>query len=226
MRGGGEMMKKLILVLALMVLASAAYATQDDWTIYLNAGTTATTQGQSAGKLLMGTTPTALDGWDAANDGVGNPLTTSQAYARIYTPIEGSPAAPDGYLFDFRHPLGASAKTWDITIGAGSQWSTSQSIVQIRIWNPAGFDLDPLVIVSFHVVADPTGILSDFTFDPTKNGSSTAAAYKFDLPAATLKAGGQIQLQMCARIVPEPGSIVAMLSGLIGLAGYGIRRRK
>jgi len=29
-----------------------------------------------------------------------------------------------------------------------------------------------------------------------------------------------------ATTVPEPGSMVAMLSGLVGLVGYGIRRRK
>ncbi|MCX6343877.1 MAG: PEP-CTERM sorting domain-containing protein, partial [Armatimonadetes bacterium] len=38
-------------------------------------------------------------------------------------------------------------------------------------------------------------------------------------------AGDYITMSRCP-LVPEPGSMVAMLSGLIGLAGFSIRRRK
>jgi len=52
-----------------------------------------------------------------------------------------------------------------------------------------------------------------------------------DYPSATFgydfALGSQFTLsQLAPGVVPEPGSIVALFSGLAGLAGFGIRRRK
>jgi hypothetical protein len=55
--------------------------------------------------------------------------------------------------------------------------------------------------------------------------STTVSTYAGSTFGATLSSGDFWTLTQ-ATIAPEPGSIVAMLSGLVGLIGFGIRRRK
>ena len=55
------------------------------------------------------------------------------------------------------------------------------------------------------------------TYDADNDMWITSGAYKY----FTVYAEGQTVAQ-----TPEPGSMVAMLSGLVGLVGFGIRRRK
>jgi len=65
------------------------------------------------------------------------------------------------------------------------------------------------------------------------HGTDTSGAIVFhgpvygygDMITTTLEPG-RYQFNTTASTVPEPGSLVAMLSGCIGLVGYGLRRRR
>ncbi|MHB9036461.1 MAG: PEP-CTERM sorting domain-containing protein [Armatimonadota bacterium] len=69
--------------------------------------------------------------------------------------------------------------------------------------------------MSLDVLKVDTGVL--------KTTESTWAASTF---GALFTSGDTFTISKFDQVVPEPGSMVAMLSGLVGLVGFGIRRRK
>jgi len=223
------MMKKLIVVIALMLVASSAYASLTDWNLNLQVGTSASIMGVSSGKIIIGTASTATDGVDAGVDTNAAATTSSQGWIKNISKLGGVDAPANGYFKDLRAPVVAETKVWDLQVGAREAYSGST--LELRIWNPTGDanDIVSPLIVEIAVVKDPTGLVNGFTWDNAVNGASNGTgAVKINLTnaIASLKGGSAIDLQVRCKPVPEPGSIVAMLSGLVGLMGYGIRRRK
>lgn len=233
------MMKKVtVLLVVVMVLGamSAAFASQDDWTLFLR--TSNTSNAKAAADLQLGTVPGAVDGLGDDYDFNSTLPAADVAYIRCFDLGTGS--ASYGYAADIRSPLtGPGSKIiWsDVRLGVMGGWDPTKA-VQLRLYNKSSYDIVAPVDVMIKVLSDPTGdlvvdadgyLLMDGSpiFSEAKNGSASSPAYSFTMAnVAPLVAGEQVLLQVEARIIPEPGSIVAMLSGLVGLAGYGIRRRK
>jgi len=214
-------MKKLIVIgiVAAMVMGLAAAASagvNDNWVIQLRASDLNGANFMTA--TQFGTNATKTDGNDAGTDALlsGNPGTAAEIYC---TDLGG--ASPRWYK-DIRAPFAGATKVWNLVLTAGISYADTK--IKVTGWNPTGasYDLLPSALSGFTVTLyqGPTVI---YRFDPDVNGTSTAPQFTkiFDYSGSPIA----LQLKM-EPIIPEPGSMVAVLSGLVGLVGFGIRRRK
>lgn len=146
------MMKKLIVLLAVMLIASSAYAgTNDNWLIQFRAGTTAGASAlQNTG---FGTQPGALDGEDPS-DVPAQAASTTAAWVTAWD--LGPGVSNNGWAFDYRAPIEAGQmKIWNLKLMAGSGYT--QSTIQLRLWNPASADVNGSIPIKLVVVSDPSG---------------------------------------------------------------------
>lgn len=104
--------------------------------------------------------------------------------------------------------------------------------IDFRMW--VSLDMDPApkaAPMKVKCIYDPLGTLTGQTLlsnvstalgsQDAPKGKTSLATYRTSTPFA---AGNGYILEVST--VPEPGSMIAMLSGLVGLVGFGIRRRK
>lgn len=217
-------MKKLIvlgiiatMVMGLAVAASAAGIPDDFWGVQLrfsNAAENALTT------LTIGTKSGAVDAFVApGEDGVSNAPKSGQGVGGILNPTY---SGTDVINKDWRAPLAfGETKIWDITVyvhdgpaqnmivtawGAGTGDALLNEGGEVRVWLQ---------------YADGTMI---YEFLPDVSGKQATPNF-----TGTIAYDGTnpIALQLVAQHdVPEPGSMLAMFSGLVGLVGFGIRRRK
>lgn len=209
-------MKKLI-VLAVVALVfgivSGAYAAPD-WYIQFKV-----TDGAGGNALAtsyrMGVRTGALDGVDTLD--VANPAGTGAAVVFASWDLGEGPALM-GYGSDYR-PAGGNL-TWNLKIFL--QPSSNASQIKISGWNPSGtYDL-----VAPPMIFEIPALGKSFVFDGMANGTSTAPQFSWTIDGAQNYKGVANALDAKLRVVPEPGSILALASGLVGLVGFGIRRRK
>ena len=214
-------MKKLIVIgiVAAMVmgLAAAASAALDDtWMMQLRpyAG------GVSAGTVTLGTKPGAIDGY-----------TTVGSEDAVLTPPTGTP----GELISLLVPGQRTSKDVraPLTVGQTKIWNLSLYIVG----GAAGtIKLDGWMATSANQLNHSTGGDPDIKLQ-LKMGETVLWTAPYDSSGAQATpqfttniafSGTPIDLQLVASAVPipEPGSMAAVLSGLVGLVGFGIRRRK
>jgi len=214
------MMKKLIVLAiaaALFVsLATAATAVGDDnWLVQIRASNTANGKGLT---MTAGTKAGGNDGWLAGEDGAAPGATTPADSVYIYS-IDLGPTTPKA-VADKRAPV-VDKKVWHIAVVPEANFVGP---IVLRGWNPSGTanDLDDTtdLVVKLYLGTEETGQLL-WTVDKTKNGTSTKTAP--DTWVSAQLPSGEYQLTLVAAI-PEPGSIIALLTGLVGL--YGIRRRR
>lgn len=214
-------MKKLIvlgiiatMVMGLAVAASAADEIDAVWAVQLRAynGATPAVAGTT---LTLGTKVGAIDGYTltAAEDGYAPPWTgTPGAIVSMLQPAETR------INKDQRAPLVAGEiKVWDLVmfcVGEAPQtmrldaWLPASAMLSeggnLKVWLQMGDE------ILWEVPYDTSGTVGAPIF-------TTNIAYD----------GTPIALQLVASAdVPEPGSMLAMFSGLVGLVGFGIRRRK
>lgn len=225
-------MKKIIvlgLVLAMVMgLAAVASATTTDWLIYMKA----TDQVGGSGLLaqyIYGCRTGATDGFESSMDAASAAGTGAAVVLGCIDLGVGS--YNTGYNKDLRAPITTvgEQKTWNLKLYVQGENTTATSIL-FKAWNPTGtYDLvdGSLALPVTVTVKDQTG--KTYEFLPSANGTSTTPQLTWELPVVygyanaydiTLVAG------TTGSIVPEPGSMLAMLSGLVGLVGFGIRRRK
>lgn len=216
-------MKKLIVIgiVAAMVmgLAVAASAALDDtWMMQLRpyAG------GVSAGTVTLGTKPGASDSY-----------TTVGGEDGVLTPPIGTP----GELISLIVPGQRTSKDVraPLTVGQTKIWDLSLYIVG---GGSGTIKLDGWMAGTTNMLSHSTGGDPDIKLE-LKKGSEVLWTVPYDVsgsqsaPTFTTNiafSGQPISLQLVASAmpaeIPEPGSMVAVLSGLVGLVGFGIRRRK
>jgi len=212
------MMKKLI-VLAVVAMVfgmvSGAYASATDWLLYLKASDLTGANYITTG-ALFGTKTGALDGADA-NDASNVAGTGSAACVGGFDLGDG--AATNGWSKDLRAP-GTANLTWNIKVWVQPAYAGTE--FKLTGWNPTGtYDMP--------VFAQPMELKiggNSFIFDGSANGTSTAPMFTWTFGAADVKGVGNALTGTFAPVIPEPGSILALASGLVGLVGFGIRRRK
>jgi len=220
------MMKKLIvlgivatMVMGFAVVAQAAYDT--DWVINIKAATDA------AGTAAASTTGLRARGIytdpKAAEDTVAPPAGAAPIVF-VYSTI-----GADNLVNDFRGSFTGTEKVWNLTVG-NARYGTAPETVYLFGWNPANTsvvtynDFLPLGSETITLYNAPGGVRGTVAWSVSglvngNGGSADANTWK----SGPIAMGSQYQLVVT---VPEPGSMLAMLSGLVGLAGFAIRRKR
>jgi hypothetical protein len=221
-RGGGETMKRTMVICALMALVIAGSASANYlWSF-------------NATNNVNGKFGTAYLGGVFTPVGVGDQAWTvaDAAYAaevKLATP--GSPdSSAKNNLWKKNYYSPTEATKWYVEVWAGDGFVGET--FDFRIWmgavvTTAGVLPRPL---SVKIAYDPVGTRDGEvlgTVGTATGGTQAAPTKKWTLAAAKsstpMASGVGYILEMS---VPEPGSIVAMLSGLVGLVGFGIRRKR
>ena len=212
-------MKKLIVIVCMvtmvMGLAMVANAADENWLVNLKIGNSTLAKGYTSG---FGTKTGAVGTYVAGEDALLPPAGAGNDQAEIYTVV-----GPNKMLVDKRTPFAGAPIVWQITVGY--QASYADANIYMRVFNPTGtatlLDANPGFDLKLFKVAEFGGT-RQLVWTATPGVSSTSSSGYF----GTSYAKGTHYFELEASAVPEPGSIVAMLSGLVGLAGYSIRRRK
>jgi len=243
-------MKKLIVMGIVMVMAlsaTAAFAAADnDWLINVKASTDATAK-VGASNAIFGlktatgdtfatlTTAANLAGSPEINYGdATHPYTSNYgavpATAKRYSTVKFGGAVLGNTTntvdWTFRVCGAANASlyltAWNAT-GATNQIDAGfTQTIQLYESNAAGEKIGPAI---WSFVAGKT---SSWTSSGGIVGTAgdTYFQTQVTLPGEIDPAGGAYKYYVLEATVPEPGSMVALFSGLIGLVGFGIRRRK
>lgn len=231
-------MKKLVAITViaglLMGLASVAMAgTETNWMVLMRASDPEYTF--AALQCGVGTNSTKTDGRDVG-DNKYTANTGNQAQAAVHRTDWGED--PALYVMDIRAPITDEQKIWDIRVWAARNYTRSQ--IRFAWWSISTYT--PILVTpdweyKIVVVDDPTGTFAAGTtwnFTPGATGTSTdpVGYVDFNVNSAIKMADADavdngIKLRFIAGpAVPEPSSMVALASGLFGLAGVAIRRRK
>jgi len=255
-RGGGETMKKILVIAiaTMMVMGLAVIANADtagQWYVQLKATNQDGANGSTT-TFTYGCKTGALDGYDSVNDtnnGTGASATTT-VYLGCFD--NGNGSAQTGYSADKRS-VGTTANKWNLKVWMGSQAIATG--IKITGWNPSGTYSMNGVGMQMHLrissiptalqgvlmlsqngaAAAPAKVGDEYLFANGVNGTSTLPQMTWLFTAggttdgfASIKGGNPPAegAYIGLELVPEPGSMLAMLSGLVGLVGYGIRRRK
>lgn len=216
-------MKKLIVlgIIATMVMGmavAASAALDDTWILQMKASYVS--NGQGSGTVTVGTKPGSIDGIGSEDKTLAP---TNGEKAMMFTDLQPRSNT------DYRAPLVVGeTKTWNLNI-----WTNEGSAGEISLsgWiATAGngsilpsTDGDPDILLQlFHG--------STLVWTAPINESSTSTnpmfSYTFNYGGGNLTTAGEAFYVVASTIVPEPGSMVALFSGLVGLVGFGIRRRK
>jgi len=228
-------MKKLIVIgiVAAMVmgLSAAAFATGDAWLVYMHVGLNTTGEdGAPSGKFGIRTQTTDL--------------------VSSYTTGNYNSAVPELWFTDGTHPYpsnlgaGGSPRYYQATISKNNAAptntvefvysleikATSGTTVWLTAWNPTGptTDWDASKFDNLYLY-EGTNKSNGFKFDSTKNGADIVTNISGDYyqKSYVMPEGGIMEFQLIAGGgIPEPGGMAALFTGLVGLIGFGIRRRK
>jgi hypothetical protein len=229
-RGGGEMMKKLVLVglLALLVAGSASAAnylwnvnSTDTDGVGLNYGPQARMGVRTVASAVDQTMPSnwlAYAGVLNYTGTLGAGMVKTNLYSTSYV-VSPPTADPGKYI---------------LQVWGGSAYG--MSTMDVRIWASTAVNSKPSAGWRLYKLYDPiSGVwgrteLTTGDITGATVGSQASPWFKVNLPMSgnaktdtPLVEGKGYILELS---VPEPGSMVAMLSGLVGLVGFGIRRRR
>ena len=206
------MMKRLIVmtVVMLVVLATAASATLDTaWQVKIWATDLTGSAASTANVYGTGATGT-------------NSTTYKDGNMNVY--VQGTKASPR-FRWIKAAPAASTVVEWALTIDAGSTYVATK--MKLQLWNETGAanDLDPDLIGSdafFVTLYKGSDIV--YRFDPTKNGTSLAPTFTKEYDWSASQTSNDFVLKR--ELIPEPGSILALASGLVGLAGFAFRRKR
>ncbi len=236
-RVGGEVMKRTLIIVCMVAmvfaLVASAYAESADtkWRVYIRTGIGPNATNLSAGYAQLGVQTSSL-GWAAWPENV-NP---DKVQVNVITPTIVNAA---------QWTVAPSTQNirWDIYI-----WNKADGIseVKVKFWNPSGlYDLSGTDVVQLwdpdQAGDGPDGSKLLFTIDNDINGNGKdddpgTFGWTITVPEnnsmGTLEdPTGKHYIVTCNYTpdipeIPEPGSILALMSGIVGFAGVAIRRRK
>ncbi|MCX8053142.1 MAG: PEP-CTERM sorting domain-containing protein [Armatimonadetes bacterium] len=235
-------MKKLIVlsVVMLVVLATAASAAFDTfWQVNL---LVSDLNNMNAGVAnIYGTATTTASSNQNPSGNVVYMFYTPNGTQYTFRKINAVESPPDPTVIH----------EWPLSIGTRPGW-TGGSTFKLRVWNPTGtaFDLDdnwggvtgtqPYIqpkkgpgwepqnaffVRLYKIYGESTPKLL-WTFNPTTNGGSLTPEFSGVFGGITAGSIINNYFLLKREPIPEPGSIVALVTGAVGLAGFAIRRRR
>lgn len=184
---------------------------------------------------------------DGATDAWTTILGTAPAAATTVAPPPGPSAVVYAYsensgslIKDQRASFNGTTMSWVIRFSTANYTGGAPTTLWAYIWNPADTAIvktnafAPLGGETLKLYASTDGIAKgDLLWTVVSGGTGgTADANTFKLGGGPTGAGFAIgntyilEAGTGAPVIPEPGSILALASGLVGLMGFGIRRRK
>lgn len=227
-------MKKLIVIGIVMVMvmglagvASAAFVPDS----IIKMGLTFTAGTMSQGTLTVGTNTGASDGYVVGQD-LGYPSAISGAGEIICYDLVGQGSVPDGrFNTDLRAPIitPSACKAWHLR--AYVNGGAARTAV-LRAWMTStgkkdSVDYDvKLYVGTWTAEQCLSGAAGTALWLAPINASGTSTTPQYTLSGITMAEYEERLYTVTICTVPEPGSMVALFSGLVGLVGFGIRRRK
>jgi hypothetical protein len=226
-------MKKLIVigivVAMVMGLSAVAFANADNWIVDIHVGKDAS----------------GADGTSYSKFGI---KTSGASQFSSYGPVY-DPSSPEIEYYDSAHAWagkGVDPRYYQVVALKGAGWDPSvaevdynfyvagaaNQAVTLYAWNPTGAssDWDATKFTSLTLwTVDGNGVKSDpYAFDYTANGGNngTAMTGTFASRIFNIDPAGDPQRFVLIATTPEPGSMAALFTGLVGLVGFGIRRRR
>lgn len=191
-------------------------------------GLSASYNGVSQGSTIYGTQPGALDGVDST-DRKWDPPINGAPEIDSQLVLFSFPRDDNRWQIDQRAPLvGNQHKYWDLHLyvnGGGDH-----SILTLNAWVlPTGMITSSdytarLWLGSYYQVRSGGGTL---LWTAPLNTSGSASSPQFTrplLPSMPPMPSQSLTLELAQ--VPEPGALATLLSGLAGLAGFALRRRR
>jgi len=243
-------MKKLIVIGIVMVMVLAATSAMaavidNDWAVYLKTTTDALAKnGASTSNLGLKTTTgdTLANLTTAPNLAVSpeiNYTDTVHPYTTNYAVTTGRTyvAKFGGALLGAAPPTGKQTIDWMFrAVGAAgatiyvTSWDQTGTANQIDLLTTQTIKLYESNAAGEKIAAVWTYLPMNNTTYSTSTGIAGVAGTNYFQKSYVLgaadSAGGAYQYFVLEAQVPEPGSMVALFSGFIGLVGFGIRRRK
>lgn len=222
-------MKKLVaisiiagLMLGIAGVAMAA-GTATNWLILVKGSDTTYTN--AAGLIQLGTNSTAVNG-KGTEDVKYTANTGNQAQVVAYEPTFSD--TPPFYNKDLKAPINWTTQSvsWDLLVWAGPNYVPGT--IRLSWWSTSTGT--PVVPAGYEITLEQIGGTAKLVWTPGALGSSTAPAGFIDLPAVKIAdaaaVDGGYKFKLTVAPIPEPSSLAALATGLFGLAGFAIRRRK
>lgn len=206
-------MRKLLLVIVILAVllgsTAAAFATADKWMLHVRAGRLfGDTWYSSPGAAIIGVYPTA------------QPYAYYSNILSTQVGLYEASAGPVPYLNKDIRGAGSSTYVWNMKLETGAAWNATDAIT-IGAYMPVaaeGIMGTPWVVDIYRQGVKVSSYQDD--------GVYGISAIKVMASNIYMAPKGIEDWQIVATAVPEPASMLALITGVMGVGGLAIRRRK